>query len=282
MPVPPEGITRSLAGRNGVAVLPSEAQGTVHFVRAGKYVRVGSERYPRFSADAPGPLETLWLLPPDDVGRLRDLLSQARGPSWYPGGTLHLSDFAMLAGPLLRLGDRTVDLATSRPARIPKPPIASPFRRSRSTVSPAATPGRARSSCSAPLQTARRRRDRSRVPRNAGARITLPAPSEPAHAPTMGSLFDRDFVYDGGWNGLHGASCRIHLQTQIVRESNDYVVLARDAKGMILDDNDVSNEPGHIGALAAVAQHRRRADLPGSGPARPRSFRARPACRVLQ
>jgi hypothetical protein len=89
-------------------------------------------------------------------------------------------------------------------------------------------------------------------------------------------------VYDRGWNGLRRASCRIHLRTRIVRDSNEYVMLARDAKGMILDDNDVSNEPGHIGALAAVAQHRRRADLPGSGPARPRSFPARPACRVLQ
>jgi hypothetical protein len=84
MPLPPEGITRSLAGRNGVAVLPSEAQGTVHFVRAGKYVRVGPERYPRFSPVAPGPLETLWLLPRDDAGRLRDLLSQAWGASWFP------------------------------------------------------------------------------------------------------------------------------------------------------------------------------------------------------
>jgi hypothetical protein len=68
----------------------------------------------------------------------------------------------------------------------------------------------------------------------------------------MGSLFDRDFVYDGGWNGLHGASCRIHLQTQIVRESNDYVVLARDAKGMILDDNDVSNSPALLSCPARM------------------------------
>ncbi len=114
MPLPPEGITRSLAGRNGVAVLPCEAQGTVHFVRAGKHLRVGPERYPRFSADAPGPLETLWLLPPDDVGRLRDLLIQAWG-LLESGGTLHLSDLAMLGDPLLPLGDRTVDLATTRP-----------------------------------------------------------------------------------------------------------------------------------------------------------------------
>jgi hypothetical protein len=249
MALPPEGLAGPLAGPNGLILLPGEATGTVHLCRAGKYLRVGPEPYPDFTADAPGPWETLWLLTQDDVDRLRDLLTHA----WVQletGATLHPHDFAMLGGPLLRLADHTLDLATTRPSADPAAPDRLTF--------PAITLDRVPGSHATPRDIPVIRQPTDRTPEVATeaefhatlpARYTLPAPAELAHPPILGSLADRDFVYHRGWNGLRQASGRIHLHSQIVRERNKYVLLAHNVEGMILDEHGVSNTPDTIGTL---------------------------------
>jgi hypothetical protein len=251
MALPPEGLVGPLAGPNGLTLLPGEEAGTVHLLRAGKYLRVGPEPYPDFAADTPGPWETLWLVTQDDVDRLRDLLTHAWAVA-ETGATLLPADFAMLGGPLLRLGDVTLDLASTRPAADAAAPDQLSF--------PGVTLRRVPGSQAVPRDIPIVRQPRDRTPEVATeaefhatptARYTLPAPSELAQPPILGSLADRDFVYHRGWNGLRQASGRIHLQSQIVRARDKCVLLARGAEGMILDENGVFNEPDYIGGLAA-------------------------------
>jgi len=254
MVLPPEGLAGPLAGPDGITLLPGEAQGTVHLVRAGKYLCVGPEPYPGFTADTPGPWETLWLLTREEVDRLRDLLTHA----WVVAGTavtLNPYDIAMLGGPRLRLGDQTLDLATVRPVAASADPDQLSF--------PAVTLHRVHGS-HAPrrdIPIVRHAPDRTPVVATEAevrttlpARYTVPAPSELAHPPILGSLGDRDFVYRRASRGQRQASGRIHLQSQIVREQQKYVLLVPGAEGLILDEGGVSNEPGYVRRLAATPQ----------------------------
>jgi hypothetical protein len=253
MELPTEGLNGPLLGPDGLTLHPGEVPGTVHLRRLGKYLRISAEPYPDFTADTAGPWETLWLVTQDDVDRLRDLLTH----SWVQAGsgtTLHPGDFAMLGGPLLRLGAQTLDLATTRPSADPGTPHRLSF--------PAITLDRVPGSHAPPreIPIIRQPPDRTpEVPTEAAfhatcpARYTLPAPPELAHPPILGSLADRDFVYRRAWRGLRQASGRIHLQSQVVRARDTYVLLARGAEGMILDEAGVFNEPDYIGGLAAAA-----------------------------
>jgi hypothetical protein len=239
--LPPEGLAGPLEGPAGMLLLPGSVPGTIYLTRDGLFLGVGDAPFPAFSRGVPSAAEVLRLIPDDEVAALRMLLTHA----WLredTGEIVQPGEIAVAAGPVLRVAGQSFALGAERlgldegvvtlvlegaPVRLRLVPG--------SLVDAAEIAVTAGDISRVPVV-----RDEPGLRAVEAARFVLPAPSETALPPILGSLADRAFLYCRGEAGAQPVAGRRQCHSDLVRERDKFVVLRGALAGTILDRAGIS------------------------------------------
>jgi hypothetical protein len=249
--LPPQHAT-AVPVAGGMEALPGTRPGTLHLRRGNAFLSVAAEAaFPLCDGAEPGDWETLLSLAEDEADALRHIL----GASWRREDTGdELAAARLTEGFTLALGELLIDLASHRPALLPDGGVvlrmpAGDIRLARQDA-PVDAEWHLRPA--APEHRARDVATTEALHNTPNSRLTVPSPEERVHLPLTARLSDRDWLYQNPWMGAVPLSGRQLFQSQVVHETDKFVLLERQVEGIVFGEHGVTNTHGYLGNLTGA------------------------------
>ena len=242
-----------VAVAGGMEALPGPRPFTLHLRRGAAFLSVAAaSAFPVCDGAEPGDWETLLALAEDEAIALRHLLAA----TWRRDDTgRDLEPPRLEAGFILAIGDLLLDLTIDRPVILPDGGVLlrlpdGEIRLARLDVKHEAAEWHLRPA--PPEHHAGDVASSAALRATPNSRLTLPTPEERVHLPLTARLADRDWLYQNPWMGAAPLAGRQHFQSQVVHETDKFVLLERHVEGIIFGEHGVTNTHGYLGNLTGA------------------------------